>query len=196
MPDTDRSWPHAHNSRIGRTRALTTWAMADPRVLHETCMDFLLTLYHRSSLAATGVPHRRRMCSRLSGQRSCIPAEACVQSGSLRPRDASRSKHYSALIGGARGGMRDQCRSRPVIRARLRGSCKAIHDVEFGVGDSYHVVRSERDIFTARGHIAGSAMKQFPAITAGRHGGPGPIRAPDSGDDTEFWGGPPPRAGL
>ena len=29
------------------------------------------------------------------------------------------------------------------------GSCNVIHGAEFGVGDSYHVVRSDRDIFAA-----------------------------------------------
>ena len=61
------------------------------------------------------------------------------------------------------------------------------------MGDSYHVVGSERDIFAVWGHLAGSGMLLLPAITAGPRRGSGPIRAPDSGDDTEFRGGPPPR---
>ena len=35
----DRVSPRAHDSRIGRARALTTWAMADLHILCETCMD-------------------------------------------------------------------------------------------------------------------------------------------------------------
>ena len=69
-----------------------------------------------------------------------------------------------------------------------------VHGAEFGVGDSYHVVRLEQDIFMAWGNLAGSRMLRFPAITAGLRRGSGPIRAPDSGDDTEFRGGPPPHA--
>jgi len=90
--------------------------------------------------------------------------------------------------------MRERRHPRLVIRARPRGSCKAIHDAEFGVGDSYHVVRSERDIFIARGHLAGSGMVRLPAIEARPRGGPGPISAPNSGDDTLLRGGPPPHA--
>ena len=62
------------------------------------------------------------------------------------------------------------------------------------MGDSYHVVRSEQDIFMARGNLAGSGMLRFPAIAAGPRRASGPNRAPDSGDDTEFRGGPPFRA--
>ena len=92
---------------------------------------------------------------------------------------------------GARAGMQDRRHSWPVVRAWPGGSCKAIHGVEFGVGNSYHVVGSERDGSTARGHLAGSGMKRFPAITAGPCRGLGPIRTPESGDDTLLWGAPP-----
>ena len=54
---------------------------------------FIRTLYRRLSLVATGVPHRRQTFPCLSGQRSRVQAEAFVQSGSLGPRDASRSRH-------------------------------------------------------------------------------------------------------
>jgi len=80
----------------------------------------------------------------------------------------------------------------PVVRARPGGCCKAIHDTEFGVGDSYHVVGSERDFFTAQGHLAGSGMSQFRAIAAWPRGGVGPIRGAASGDDASLRGGPPP----
>ena len=70
--------------------------------------------------------------------------------------------------------------------------CKAIHDAEFGAGDSYHVVRSEQDIFTVWGHLAGRGMLPLPAIEAGPCGGAGPIRAPCSGDDASLRGAPPP----
>ena len=69
-------------------------------------------------------------------------------------------------------------RGRPIGRLRLTlpsaghqarpgGSSKAIHGAEFGVGDSYHVMRTELDIFVALGHLAGNGMLQFPAIAAG-----------------------------
>ena len=90
--------------------------------------------------------------------------------------------------------MQDQRHPRPVIRARPGGSCKAIHDVEFSVGDSYHVVSSERDDSTAWGHLARSEMLLLPAIAAGPHGGPGPIRAPSLGDDASLRGAPLTRA--
>ena len=57
------------------------------------------------------------------------------------------------------------------------------------MGDSYHVVRSEQDIFMARGHLAGRGMLLLPAIAAGPRGGPGPIRAPDLRDDASLRGG-------
>ena len=90
--------------------------------------------------------------------------------------------------------MRDRCCPKPLIRARPGKSCKAIHGAEFGVGDSYHVVRSERDIFVASGHLAGNGVLRLPAIAAVPRRGSGPIRLPDSGDVTEFRGGLPPHA--
>ena len=106
-------------------------------------------------------------------------------SGHVAHTDRAR---WPALVGGTRADVRDQRCPWPVIRARPGGSCKASHDAEFGVGDSYHVVRSEQDIFTARGHLAGNGMLRFPAKPCR---GLGPIRTLDSGDDTAFWGAPP-----
>jgi len=103
---------------------------------------------------------------------------------------------WPALVGGALAGMRDRLCPRPVIRARPGGSYKASHDAEFGVGDSYHVVRSGQDIFVAWEHLAGSGMWLLPAIAAGPCRWSGPIRAPDSGDVTEFWGGPRPAGSI
>ena len=75
--------------------------------------------------------------------------------------------------------MRDRRHPRRVVRARPGCSCKAIHDAEFGVGDSYQVVWSERDIFMAWGHLAGSGMLLLPAIAAGpRRGGRGHSECP------------------
>ena len=63
-----RCLPRAHVSRVVRTRALTTWAMAEPRALYrmcskadtyaarETCMDLSITSYLRPSLAAADSP--------------------------------------------------------------------------------------------------------------------------------------------
>ena len=62
--------------------------------------------------------------------------------------------------------MWDRHDPRPVVRARPRGSCKAIHDTEFGVGDSYHVVRSERDISTAWG----PPCRKWNVAASGHHG--------------------------
>ena len=64
----------------------------------------------------------------------------------------------------------------------------------YGVGNSYHVMGSERDDSTVHGQLAGNGMLRFLAITAEPCRGSGPIRAPDSGDDTAFRGGPPPHA--
>ena len=89
--------------------------------------------------------------------------------------------------------MRDRRHPQTVVRAWSGSLCKAIHVAEFSVGDSYHVVGSERDISTAWRHLAGSGMFPLPTIAAGPRRGPGPIRAPDSGDDTSLRGGPPPR---
>jgi len=101
---------------------------------------------------------------------------------------------WPELVEGARAGVRDRCCPKPLIRARPGKSCKAIHGAEFGVGDSYHVVRSERDIFVASGHLAGNGVLRLPAIAAVPRRGSGPIRLPDSGDVTEFRGGLPPHA--
>jgi len=79
------------------------------------------------------------------------------------------------------------------VGVRPRGSCKAIHDAEFGVGDSYHVVGSERDNSTAQRRLAGNGMLWFPAIAAEPRSGSGTMIAPNSGDDTALRGGPPPR---
>ena len=93
--------------------------------------------------------------------------------------------------GGAhRASMQDRRHSWPVVRAWPGGSCKAIHGVEFSVGNLCHVVRLERYIFAAWGHLAGNGMLRFPAITAGLRRGSGPIRAPDSSDDTSLRDGP------
>ena len=47
------------------------------------------------------------------------------------------------------------------------------------MGDSYQVVWSERDIFMAWGHLAGSGMLLLPAIAAGpRRGGRGHSECP------------------
>ena len=63
--DTYRCLPGAHASRTGRTRALTTWAMADPRVLCETCMDLAITSYLQPSLAAADSPRMVNVFSSL-----------------------------------------------------------------------------------------------------------------------------------
>ena len=111
----------------------------------------------------------------------------------LRPRGTHGVGTLVSAGRSAQAGMRDHRCPRSVIRVQPGGSCKASHDAEFGVGDSYLVVGSERDIFAAWGHLAGSGMVLLPTIVAGLRRGSGPIRAPDSGDVTEFRGGPPPR---
>ena len=75
--DTYRCLPGAHASRTGRTRALTTWAMAEPRTLYrmcskvdtyaarETCMDLSITMYLRPSLAAADSPRMVNVFSSL-----------------------------------------------------------------------------------------------------------------------------------
>ena len=87
ISDAYRCSPRAHASRVGRTRALTTWAMADLRVLRETCMDLSITMCLRPSLAAADSP---RMVNVFS---------------SLRPAKlrSSRGMLYSAGHVGARG---------------------------------------------------------------------------------------------
>ena len=86
---SDTYWcsPRADACRIRRTRALTTWAMADPRLMRETCMDLSITMYLWPSLAAADSP---RMVN-------VFP--------SLRPAKlrSSRGMLYSAGHVGARG---------------------------------------------------------------------------------------------
>ena len=55
---SDTYWcsPRAHASRTGRSRALIMWAMADLRVLRETCMDLSITRYLQPSRAAADSP--------------------------------------------------------------------------------------------------------------------------------------------
>ena len=121
-------------------------------------------------------------------------SEAAIGQRQLGPRGAHGTGALASAGRGSRAGVRDRRCPRPIIRAWPGDSCRVIHGAEFGVGDSYHVVRSEQDIFTARGHLAGNRMLRFPAFAAGPHRGSGPIRAPDSGDGTMLRGGPLPRA--
>ena len=63
-----RCSPRTHASRIGRTRALTTCIMAEPRALYnmcskadtytarETCMELSITMYLRPSLVVADSP--------------------------------------------------------------------------------------------------------------------------------------------
>ena len=103
----------------------------------------------------------------------------------LVPRGVHGAGTLTSAGRGTRAGMHDP---------RPGGSCKAIHDAEFGVGDSYHVMGSERDNSTARSRLAGNGMLRFLVIAAEQHRGLGTIRALDLGDDTALQGGPLPHA--
>ena len=77
---SDTYWcsPHAHASRVMRTRALATCVMAEPRALYgmcskadtyaarDTCMDLSITMYLRPSRAAADSP---RMVNVFSSRR-------------------------------------------------------------------------------------------------------------------------------
>ena len=217
----DRVSSHAHDSRIGR--ALTTCVMALKWIRTEDVVWNVLskadpcaardTLSCRAGhewthLAVCAWVHHNIVPSVLVGGRGCSPRTANVPPP-LRPAKLRSGRgmlcssghvvhmeraRWPVLVGGARAGVRDRRCPRQVLRARPGGSCKAIHGTEFGVGNACRVVRSEWDIFAVWDHLAGNGMWRFPAITAGPRRGSGPIRAPDSGDDTTFRGGPPPRA--
>ena len=78
---------------------------------------FTRTPYRRSSLAVVGVPHRGRMSSHLSAWREL---------------SASWSRHWSALIGGARAGMRVGTTLGQSPGHGPGDRCKAINVAEFG----------------------------------------------------------------
>ena len=68
-----------------------------------------------------------------------------------------------------------------------------IHVAEFGVGQCI----SYREVGARRFHSMGTYCRKWSGTASGHRGraarGPGPIRAPDLGDDALLWGGPPPR---
>ena len=90
-------------------------------------------------------------------------AEACCAARLIGPRGAPRSWHI------------DQCQLR-VTRERHGVRCKAIHIMGFGARRFCSLEPS---------------CRKWSGAAAGHHGRvaqwPGPIRAPDSGDDTSFW---------
>jgi len=96
ISDTYRCSPHVHASRIGRTQALTTWAMADPRVLHETCMDLSITMYLRPSLAAADSPQMVNVYSSLR------PAKLRSSRGMLHSAGHVGARGASSLISAGR----------------------------------------------------------------------------------------------
>ena len=104
------------------------------------------------------------------------------------PRWCARSKRVDRCWSNARAGMRDP---RPVTAGRfLQDDSRA----NFSVGDSCHVVGSERNMFTVWDGLARNEVRWFP-VQAGRpREGSGPIGAPDSGDDVSIRRGPSPRA--
>ena len=64
----------------------------------------------------------------------------------------------------------------------------------FSVGDSCHVVGSERNIPAVWDGLAGNEVRRFPSKVGRPREGSGPIGAPDSGDDVSILHGPSPRA--
>jgi len=72
ISDKYRCSPHAHASRTERTRALTTWAMADPHVLHK----FIHNKVPSAVAGSSGFPTDGER-PRLYGQRSCNRAGEC-----------------------------------------------------------------------------------------------------------------------
>ena len=75
-----------------------------------------------------------------------------------------------------------------------RGFLQDNSRANFSVGDSCHVVGSERNISTVWDGLAGNEVRRFPAKVGGLREGSGPIGAPDSGDDVSIRHGPSPRA--
>ena len=75
-----------------------------------------------------------------------------------------------------------------------RGFLQDDSRANFGVGDSCHVVGSERNMFTVWDDLAGNEVRRFPAKVSESCERLGPIGAPNSGDDVSLRGGPSPRA--
>jgi len=143
---------------------------------------------YRTHLAVYAWVCHNILPSHLYVQRSCDRAEACC---TARATWRTRSRHIDQRWSGHSS---RHARPSAGVKARPGGSCKAIHDAEFGVGDSYHVMGSERDNSTARSRLAGNGMLRFLVIAAEQHRGLGTIRVLDLGDDTALRGGPPPHA--
>ena len=123
------------------------------------------------------------------GERLLISAasEAAIEPGNVQcgPRWRARNEHVDRRWSIARAGMRDP---RPVARAFLQDDSRA----NFGVGDSCHLMGSERNIATVWDGLAGNEVRRFPAQAGGPREGSGPIGAPDSCDDFWIRHGPPP----
>ena len=120
----DRVSPRTHDSRIGRTRALATCVMADPRALYGMCSQrqtraplvtlcyraergmnghillsvhgFAITSYHRSSLTttATNIARGRQTSSRTSASMQLLPGRGVLRS----PDRSGRVMHHGAAI--------------------------------------------------------------------------------------------------
>ena len=84
ISDTYRYLPCAHASRIGRTRALTTWAMAEARVLRETCMDLSITRYLQPLRAAADSPRMVNIFSSLRPAKLRSSRECTVRATLVR----------------------------------------------------------------------------------------------------------------
>ena len=84
----------------------------------------------------------------------------------------------SALISAGRTPKR-ACGTLGRSSGHARGFLQNDSRAKFGVGDSCHVVGSERNIFAAWDDLAGNEVVRFPAKVSGPREGSGPIGAPD-----------------
>ena len=114
------------------------------------------------------------------GERLLVSAasEAAIEPGNVQcgPRWRARNKCIDRRWSDARAGLQDP---QPLARGVLQDDSRA----NFGVGDSCHLVGSERNIAAVWVGLAGNEVRRFPAQAGGPREGSGSIGAPDSGDD-------------
>ena len=168
--------PYYHTEQgTDGTQLVLVCAWVYPNII-PSVHEFTLTPYRRSSLAAAGVLHGRRTSPRLSGRRSRNKARACCTAPAMWR--ITEQAHSPVLIGGTRAGTRDRRHPRLVVGARPGSSCKAIHVVEFGVGQFI----SCRGIRARRFHSLGSSCRKWSGAASGHRGlaawGPGQSECP------------------
>jgi len=161
--------------------------MAEPRALygmcskedtyaaHEMCTDLSMMMYLRSSLAAVDSPWMVNVFSFIrpaklrSSQGMYSASQGMYSAGHVGARETS------ALIDAGRTPERrvGPSTGRPGM---ARGFLPDDSRTKFGVGDSYHVVRSERGVFAVWDGLARNEVRRLPAQAGGPREGSGPKR--------------------